>query len=294
MTGLITGIKRMEIHDGDGLRTTVFFKGCPLRCVWCHNPESISPKPQTAMFSNLCLSCSSCTPVCPAGAIVAGQWDAGRCTACGACARVCPVEAVRRYGEIWEDTALADRLLQDAPFFAHGGGVTLSGGECLMQADFAVSLAKILRQRDVGVDIDTCGCVPWETFRRILPYADTFLFDVKAVDPAVHRKCTGRDNRLILRNLQNLSRQGAKIEIRIPLAVGFNDGERQATAELLSGLSGIRRIKVLRCHSFAASRYRALGLPAPPEMTTTAEDVAEYVRFLKSYDLPAVNGVTED
>ena len=270
MTGVICGIKRMEIHDGDGLRTTVFFKGCSLKCVWCHNPESIAFSEQTAFFSDKCIGCGGCK----------GERNAKT-------AEICPTGAIVHYGRVYKAAELAETLLKDKRFFdASGGGVTFSGGECLMQIDFAVALAKILKENGVTVYIDTCGHVSRESIEKILPYADKFLYDIKAVNTDVHKKCTGRDNTLILDNLRFLSVMGAIVEVRYPYVKGMNGGEAEGIGKLLSGLKGISGVKVLRYHDLAASRYRALGMENTlPENITEIDDVREAERIIASYGL---------
>lgn len=275
MIGMISGIKRMEIHDGDGIRTTVFFKGCPLSCIWCHNPESIGYKKQTAYFPERCIACGMC--------------GMKKREAAPEQIALCPTKSLSVYGEEWEHMTLAQTLAQDKPFFDRtGGGVTLSGGECLSQPDFAVTLASELCSMNIGVDIDTCGFAPREVFSRILPFTDTFLYDIKAYSSQLHKTLTGRDNTLILDNLRFLSESGAKIEIRIPLVVGCNDKEIEKIAGFLAQLKGIRRVKVLPYHNFAASRYDALGMPSRlPEQKTAAQHVTVAVEILKSTGLVA-------
>ena len=279
MKGMISGIKRMEIHDGDGLRTTVFFKGCPLRCIWCHNPESLSFEKQAAFFKSKCISCGIC------------KNERNEKTA-----ESCPVNAIEVYGREYEAEELVEILLQDEPFFKNsGGGVTLSGGECLAQPEFCVELAKLLHERGISVYVDTCGCVKRETFEKIIPYVDKFLYDIKAIDATVHEKCTGRHNRLILDNLKFLCEKGCKIEIRYPLVVGYNDTECENAAKYLSGLQGITKVKVLQYHSFAASRYEALGMfNTLPDTQTTLYNIEAAVNIFKSYGVHAVNGMRED
>ena len=279
MKGMISGIKRMEIHDGDGLRTTVFFKGCPLRCIWCHNPESLSFEKQIAFFKSKCISCGIC------------KNERNEKTA-----EACPVSAIEEFGKEYELYDLVDTVLQDEAFFQNGmGGVTLSGGECLAQPDFAVALAKALCDKGISVYVDTCGFVKREVFEKIIPFTDKFLYDVKAVDSSVHLKCTGKDNRTILENLKFLCDNGCKVEIRYPLVVGWNDGECERIGELLRGLGGITKIKVLQYHSFSASRYEALGMTNTMPITeTTIRDVDNAVNILRSYELNAVNGMLED
>lgn len=276
MKGLISGIKRMEIHDGDGLRTTVFFKGCPLKCIWCHNPESISFEKQVAFFKERCISCGAC------------NGDRNDITV-----QRCPVDALFLYGKEYEVNELVDILMQDEMFFRNsGGGVTLSGGECLAQPNFAIGLAKKLSEKKISVYIDTCGFVNHEIFEKIIPYTDKFLYDIKAIDADVHKKCTGKDNKIILENLRFLSQNDCMIEIRYPLVKGYNDGECDKIGQFLFDLKGITKVKVLQYHSLAASRYQALGMANTlPDTKTTNEDIEKAVNILKSYGLNAVNGI---
>ena len=278
MKGWISGIKRMEIHDGEGLRTTVFFKGCPLRCLWCHNPESLSFERQIAYFKEKCISCGAC----------GGERTAET-------AEGCPTGALVVYGQAYEAEELAALLSVDAPFFGEKGGVTLSGGECLAQPDFSVALAKALFDRGIGVYIDTCGYAKRETLERLIPYTEKFLYDIKAISEQVHLRCTGKGNQQILENLSFLCEQGCRVEIRYPLVKGYNDGECEKIAEFLCGLRGVEKIKVLQYHSFAASRYEALGIPCHlPSEKTAVEDVERAVDVFKMLGLPAVNGAKED
>lgn len=279
MKGMISGIKRMEIHDGDGLRTTVFFKGCPLRCIWCHNPESLSFEKQVAFFKNKCVSCGIC------------ENKRNEKTA-----ESCPVNAIEVYGREYELDELVEILLQDELFFKNsGGGVTLSGGECLAQPDFAVALSRKLYDRGISVYIDTCGYVKPEALKKIIPYTDKFLYDIKAIDAMVHKKCTGKDNHLILDNLKLLCDEGCKIEIRYPLVKGYNDLECENIAKFLSCLRGITKVKVLKYHRFSASRYEAFGMiDTLPDAKTTMQDVENAVIILKNYGLNAVNGMLDD
>jgi len=299
MTGLISAIKRNEIHDGDGLRTTVFLKGCPLRCIWCHNPESISFRSQFGFYTEKCMGCGTCAALCPEHCITMENGkpvtDLSRCTGCLKCTEFCPTDAREAYGKVWEVEPLVEKLLQDKPFFDNsGGGVTLSGGECLAQPAFATELARTLWEKGVSVDIDTCGYVRREVLDGIIPYTDTFLYDVKAIDPAVHRRCTGRDNGIILENLRYLSECGCRIEIRYPYVPGWNDGECDAIGAFLKDLP-ITKIKVLGYHNFADGKYDALDLPNTlPDVKVLAPDVEKAVQILKGYGLNAVNGMLED
>ena len=275
MKGMISGLKRMEIHDGSGLRTTVFFKGCPLRCIWCHNPESISFEKEVARFRQTCIACGAC------GGEVSEK-----------SAALCPVNAQVLYGREYGVAELTELLLEDKPFFENsGGGVTLSGGECLAQPDFAVALARSLWENGISVYIDTCGYVKREILERIIPYTDMFLYDIKAVTPEVHRRCTGRDNAQISENLCFLCERGCRIEVRYPLVMGYNDEECEKIGAFLRDRRGIERVKVLPYHAFSASRYEALGAENTlPDAITTAADVQNAVACLRSFGLQAIGG----
>ena len=295
MKGLISGIKQMEIHDGQGVRTTVFFKGCPLHCVWCHNPESISLKPQLAYFYEKCMACEECINACDKLALRRGNdslsIDYEKCSLCGECSRQCPMGALFLFGVEYEAQELVDILLQDKPFFDNsGGGVTLSGGECLIQAEFAIEVAKMLKENSINVNIDTCGFVNQTVLEKILPYVDTFLYDVKAIDSNLHKKFTGQDNTLILNNLTFLSKHDAKLEIRIPLVVGLNDGEIKKIGAFLSKLKNSPPVRILKYHNFAGSRYKALNmLNALPENKTNGLEVKKAILTLREFGLTVLN-----
>lgn len=291
---MISGIKRMETHDGDGIRTTVFLKGCSLKCIWCHNPESIGYERQVAYFSQKCIGCGTCAAVCPEKAVTVQNGhpviDRSHCTACFVCADKCPVNAIEAYGRKWDADALEQTLMQDELFFRNsGGGVTFSGGECMTQAAFVTEMARRLYKRGISVDIDTCGYVRREVLDAIIPYTDTFLYDMKAVDPAVHKQCTGKTNEQILDNLRYLSEKGCRIEIRYPLVKGYNDGECEKIGAFLQGMPGIVKVKVLKYHRFAGSRYAALGMENTlPDTVTTDDDIQNAVSTLKRFGLRTV------
>ena len=296
MKGIISGIKRLAVHDGDGLRTTVFFKGCPLRCIWCHNPETFSFKKEIAFYEHKCIGCSSCIEECKQGALSVDGLDKSRCIGCGKCSEVCPTDARTLYGIEYEASELVKKLLEDRDFFENGhGGITLSGGECLMQIDFAAEVARLLAEEGINVNIDTCGYVTRKSLERIIPYTDVFLYDIKAIDRDVHIKCTGKDNELILSNLKFLSEKGCKIEIRYPLVKGYNDGECEKIGRFLQGIKGISKIKVLKYHALAKSKYEALGFENTlPDTVTTDEDIEKAVQILSSFGLNALNGAKDD
>lgn len=262
---LVCDIKRFAVHDGDGIRTTVFFKGCPLKCVWCHNPESILPKPQTGFYEHKCVGCGECVLICPQNAhkIQNGKHIFNRelCTDCGKCEAVCLGNALKLYGKKYTTEELLPLLLEDRDFYENsGGGVTLSGGECLIHSDFCGELLKKLKAENIDTAVDTCGFVPREAFDRVMRYTDTFLYDIKAFDEAVHIRCTGRSNKLILENLKYLDDCGKKLEIRIPYVPEYNSNEINKIFDFLKGLKSIVKIRILPYHNYAASKYAALSL----------------------------------
>ena len=251
-TAIISNIKRFAVHDGPGIRTTVFFKGCPLKCVWCHNPESISFKPQTAFYRHKCIGCGAC------------REEHFKAENCLGNARVL-------YGTEVTVEELMPRLLEDRDFYeTSGGGVTLSGGECLAQADFCAELLKRLKQEGINTAVDTCGFVSREKLDKVIPYTDTFLYDIKAMDEAVHIRCTGQSNRIILENLRYLDALGKPIEVRFPYVPGYNDDQTEKIAEFLKSLKNIKAVKVLPYHNYAGSKYLALGMDntLPKELPT--------------------------
>lgn len=226
---VVTNIQRYCVHDGKGIRTTVFFKGCDLRCRWCHNPEDQRFKPELMFYSERCTGCGDCVSACPRKAVSiyegVSQTDRSRCVACGKCAEVCVNVAREISGRRIPLDELVRKLERDMPFFeSSGGGVTLSGGEVMEQPfEYVLELAKRLSRKGISVNVDTCGHVAWERFEAIAPYVSTFLYDVKAITGELHRELTGVDNSLILSNLMRLGAMGADVNIRIPVVDGGND-----------------------------------------------------------------------
>jgi pyruvate formate lyase activating enzyme len=261
----------MSTEDGPGLRTTVFLKGCPLRCLWCSNPESQSFTPQLMVFEDICTGCGRCAEVCPSGAVVTGNngqscnRDMDLCTNCGACAPECPARAREMSGKLMSVAEVMDVVRKDSLFYHNSdGGVTFGGGEPALGGEFFLELLRAARNEGLHVCVDTCGFCPEERFKEILPLADLFLFDCKHMDPDEHKKLTAHDNVLILANLRAAFDAGANARIRMPLIPGMNDSEENiaATAAFLRGY-GRRDIDVMPCHSFGRSKYAALNLPLP-------------------------------
>ncbi len=273
----IFDIKHFAVHDGDGIRTTVFFKGCPLRCVWCHNPEGLARKSELAYLAEKCVSCAACVAVCQSGVHkIEGTHTLfpSDCTLCGACADACKSDALTLYGREVTVEELLPELLEDRDFYLPRGGVTLSGGECLLEADFCRDLLRRLKEEGIHTAVDTSGAVAREAIEKVLPYTDLFLYDIKAYDEEVHRRCTGDSNRRILDNLLYLDSVGAEIEIRIPFVPDYNDTEMEAVAHFLSPLRHVRGVKVLPYHRLSDGKYASLGLPPTPKIRIpSAEEV---------------------
>lgn len=226
---LVANIQKYAIHDGKGIRTTVFFKGCPLACRWCHNPETQGYGRELIFYEERCTGCGECGEECGNGAVTAADGkvytDKELCRGCGECVDGCMRNARQLCGRGYSVGELAEELLKDRAFYeTSGGGVTLSGGEPLVQdMDYLERLMGTLCGRGISVNVDTCGAVAFERLERVMPYTDRFLFDLKLMDEDKHREYTGRDNGLILENLKLLSGKGARIWIRIPVIGGVND-----------------------------------------------------------------------
>ncbi|MBQ3088255.1 MAG: glycyl-radical enzyme activating protein [Clostridia bacterium] len=263
MQGIITDIKRFAIHDGDGIRTTFFLKGCPLKCVWCHNPEGILQKKQLAFLKHKCTNCGSCTDICDANICENKNhvFIRENCITCGKCEDICPNGAFRLYGKsITVDDALSIALEDKLFYETSGGGVTLSGGECLLQPDFCAELLKKLKEKNIHTAVDTCGFVAKEAIDKVLPYTDIFLYDLKAIDEDVHVQCTGQSNKIILENLKYLNQIGKSVEIRVPFVPNYNSNQIEKIKDFLKGISCVIKVKILPYHNFSASRYDALGM----------------------------------
>ena len=291
MKATIFEIKRFAVHDGDGIRTTVFLKGCPLKCVWCHNPEGIFMKPSLAYYAHKCIGCGGCVNVCLQNAHKMTEnehiFERESCIGCGACESACLGEALTLYGRKTSVEELLPKLLEDKEFYENsGGGVTLSGGECLLQADFCAALLKALKENGIHTAADTCGFVSREAFDKVIPYTDVFLYDIKAIDPAVHKRCTGVENSLILENLRYLDSFGKKTEIRIPYVPRYNDGEIGKIADLVKTLRNVTGVRVLKYHNYARSKYEALDMentlpdliPTDAEMAAAEELFGDLIR----------------
>lgn len=265
--GLLFDIQRYSVHDGPGIRTLVFLKGCPLRCRWCSNPEGQEMKPELAFRRSLCIGCGVCRGACSSGAIRFKdpliEIDRSKCTLCGDCTKVCPSKALSIVGRWMTVEQVLEEVERDRVFYeASQGGITLSGGEPLTQARFTEAILKACKARGMATAIETAGYAPWHCVEPILPYTDLILYDIKHMDSLRHRQLAGVSNRMILENAKRLAGLGFPIVIRYPVIPGFNDDPKDMDAlfHFTRTLPGVRRIDLLPYHRLGESKYSMLGL----------------------------------
>ncbi len=261
MIGTTFNLQRFSTEDGPGIRTTVFFKGCPLRCAWCHNPEGLSPRPELVWYDLRCIAARDCLRACPVGALELTpqgmRIDRARCTACGDCASACPAGALEVIGREWTPEALCAEIQKDTVFYeTSGGGVTFSGGEPLAQADFVLALARLCRAAGIHVALDTCGAVPWERMEQVLPWVDLVLYDLKLFDAGRHRAATGMDNRAILENARRIAAAGLPMWIRTPVIPGYT-----ADADNIAALGDFIAANLPTVQRWDLLAYTNLGQP---------------------------------
>ncbi len=297
--GILLDLKRFAVHDGPGIRTTFFLKGCPLKCIWCHNPESISFRPQLAYYEHKCIHCGECVSACPEQANVMREdkhvFRPELCVSCGKCEPFCLGKALKLHGKTMNTEEALALAREDLTFYREsGGGVTLSGGEPLMQAEFTLEFLAALKADGIHTALDTCCFVSRDVLAKTLPLTGLYLVDFKHADGGMHRKLTGQDNRKIIENLRFLSESGAEIEIRIPFVPGCNDSSEnmEATGEILSSMRGITCVKLLPYHSLARTKYAALGMPdTMPQAESPSDEVIQCaVEILQKYGLNAKSG----
>ncbi len=267
MNDLVTNIQGYSIHDGPGIRTVVFFKGCGLECQWCSNPECISPLPEVGLVKKLCTQCGKCSEVCLAGALVFGEdeiphVDRKLCTGCGACSEVCSYDAIVRYGKQMSAEEIFDVVYRDKMFYdSSGGGVTVSGGEALLHPELVGTLFKKCREADIHTCIETSGYVPSPSVIQVLPYTDYVLFDLKHLDSGKHLRYTGKSNELILTNAKIVNESNVETMFRMPLIPGINDDLQNIsdTAELLHSLGNDAcRIELMPYHKLGKGKHESL------------------------------------
>jgi pyruvate formate lyase activating enzyme len=295
--GIITDIQRYSLHDGPGLRTSIFLKGCSLRCAWCANPETQTPHPELAVFKRACIRCGQFEADCPDAWTVQEDhnWKRDAQVEYDRRAALCPAGGVRWIGERRTAGSVIDEVRRDAPFYQDGGGMTLTGGEPALQPDFAEALLRLARQEGIQTAIETCGCVPWRNLAHLLPYLDEVLFDVKHIDCEVHRAFTGAGNERILENVRRLAASGVEWVARLPLIPGFNATVEsvRTIGRFVAALPGdINRVDLLPYHTLGRTKYAALALPYPWEGVArlTAEEVEELADVLRRLGLDVTVG----
>ena len=284
-TGMIFNIQKCSIHDGKGMRTTVFFKGCGLHCLWCANPESIQLSPELSYNEKVCIACGMCTKRCPNQAIESQSSDLGifhkqdvpekktnmifhreLCINCGQCVDVCCMEARHLYGKQVSVDELFTQIYKDRYYYAHSaGGVTFSGGEVLLQWAFLRDICKKCKAYNINTAIETCGFADYEKFKEALPYIDFIYFDLKHMNSEAHKKITGQGNEKILSNLKRIDDWGIEIHVRTPVVPGYNDDNEniKKTAEFIAELKHVTKYELLAYHQFGISKYYGLGKSYP-------------------------------
>ncbi len=284
----ITKIQRFSTHDGPGIRTTVFLKGCPLHCAWCHNPETQHSHPELMYADNLCIHCKACESLCPAGVHLFNEEHTlhrEKCLSCGICADACPTKALEMVGKSMTVEDILRPVLQDAPFYGEAGGITLSGGEPMAHPEGTLALLRAAKEAGLHTALETCGHFPPQYLPALHEVTELFLWDYKDSDPLRHEKYTGVSNQLILQNLHALDGMGARVELRCILVKGVNleEAHLDAIARTYHTLHHCTGVTLLPCHAYGESKARHLGRkePFPREFVPSDEEVESARSFLR-------------
>ena len=286
--GAVFNIQRYSIHDGPGIRTTVFFKGCPLSCFWCQNPESQKRNPEIFLFRDMCTHCAGCVSECPTGASSffddVSRIDRDRCNGCGKCVEFCPNEARRLVGRDMTVEEVIGEVEKDVKFYENsGGGVTLSGGEPTAQSGFALEILRNCKALGIHTVLDTCGYAPWSIFEELMPYVDLFLYDIKCINSKKHHEATGKSNDLILGNVKKLCKD-KNMKVRVPMIPGFNDtrAEVKEIARFLKEELGPVEVELLEYNKWGENKYERLereGVALEKQEEEYVEDLKAVFRF---------------
>ncbi|MBW2003365.1 MAG: glycyl-radical enzyme activating protein [Deltaproteobacteria bacterium] len=296
--GIVFLIQSYSIQDGPGIRSTIFMKGCPLRCLWCQNPESLEPYPQLLTHDERCILCGECVESCPLGAITLDKNEGRKiervkCNLCFKCVDVCPTGALTKVGKYMTVEEVMSEIEKDELiYYESGGGVTISGGEPLFQGSFTYNLLRACKERGLHTALDTCGYAPWTLMEKVLRYVDLVLYDIKHMDPKAHKQATGKSNSLILRNVHKIPHH-IKVWLRIPLIPEFNDSDENLRKVVELGREiGAEKISILPFNKLGEGKYQSMGkeFPMAKIEPSSTKKIREMQRSIERFGIPVTVG----